>query len=280
VGCSRLLILVCVAFVCNGQAEDPREIIRKSVRVDNDVNRRAQDYTMVQKSVETVLDASGKIKSTSSKTRDVLFIRGERYTRLIERDGKALSPGEQKTEEEKLRKRTAERAAESEADYNKRLAAQEAHRQKQREFLSELPEAFDYKLLGEDKIDGRAVWIIEANPRPGYKPRVSKAQLFQKFRGKLWIDKVDYEWVKVECESIDTVSFGFFLARLGKGARLTFEQVRLNNEVWLPKRIQIRYDARLALLKHQVGELEQTMYNFRKFQTDSRILSVTEHTAP
>jgi hypothetical protein len=235
---------------------------------------------MVQKSVESVLDSSGKVKSTSSKTRDILYIRGERYTRLLERDGKALSAEEQKKEEEKLRKRTAERQAESEAEYNKRIAARETNRQKQREFLNEIPEAFDFKLVGEDQIDGRAVWIIEANPRPGYKPRASKAQIFQKFRGKLWIDKLDYEWVKAECESIDTVSFGFFLARLGKGARLTFEQVRLNDEVWLPKRMHIRYDARLALLKHQVGELEQTMYNFKKFQTDSRILSVTEQTDP
>jgi hypothetical protein len=235
---------------------------------------------MVQKSVEKVLDSNGNVKSTSSKTRDILFIRGERYTRLIERDGKALSPDERKTEEEKLSKRVAGSEAESEADYNKRMASREARRQKEREFLQELPEAFDFKLVGEDQIDGRAVWIIEANPDPGYKPRVSKAQLFQKFRGKVWIDKLDYEWVKAECESIDTVSFGFFLARLGKGARLTFEQVRLNDEVWLPKRIQVRYDARLALLKHRVGEVEQTMYNFRKFQTDSRILSVTEQAAP
>ena len=131
-------------------------------------------------------------------------------------------------------------------------------------------------MLPDETIRGRAVWTIEANPRPDYKARTSDAKMFAKFRGKLWIDKSDYEWVKLELESIDTVSFGFFLARLAKGAHLTVEQTRLNDEVWLPKHVSIRYDARLALLKHQAGEVEETMYNFKKFQTDSRILSVTE----
>ncbi len=48
------------------------------------------------------------------------------------------------------------------------------------------------------------------------------------------------------------------IARLAKEALLIVEQTRLHDEVWLPKRVNIRYDARLAILKHQA---------------DSRILS-------
>jgi len=231
---------------------------------------------MAEKSVEKVLDSSGRVKSSSSKTKDIFFIHGDRYSRLIERDGKPLSAEEEKKEKERFEKRLAERNRETEAQRNKRLAEREKRRQQEREFLKELPEAFVFKLLPDETIGGRAVWTIEANPRPDYKARASQAKIFTKFRGKLWIDKAEYEWVKVELESIDTVSFGFFLARLAKGAHLTVEQTRLNDEVWLPKHVNIRYDARLALLKHQAGEVDEIMYNFKKFQTDSRILSVTE----
>lgn len=58
--------------------------------------------------------------------------------------------------------------------------------------------------------------------------------------------------------------------------RHRFLWVLLDDKVWLPKRLNIRYDARLALLKHQAGEVEETKYNFKKFQADSRIISVTE----
>jgi hypothetical protein len=270
------LFFTCCAFACIAWAQDPREIVRKSVSIDNDYNKRAEDYTMAQKTVEKVLGSDGRVKSTSSKTKDIFFIRGERYNRLIEKDGKPLPPGEEKKEREQFEKRLAERNREPEAQLKKRLAEREKRRKHDREFLQEIPDAFTFKLLPDEKIDGRAVWAIEASPRPDYKPRASEAKNLTKFRGKLWIDKADYAWVKMECESMETFSFGFLIARLSKGAHFIMEQTRLSDDLWLPKRIQIRYDARIALLKHQTGEVEQTMCNFKKFQTDSRILSVTE----
>ena len=231
---------------------------------------------MAQKSVEKVIDSDGRVKSSSSKTADIFFIHGDRYRRLIERDGKPLSAEEEKKEREKFEKRLARRGRESDTERDKRVSERETRRKHRREFLNELPDAYTFQLLPSETIDGRAVWVLDANPRPDYRARTTEAKVFAKFRGKLWIDKADYEWVKIDVDSIDTVSFGFFIARLAKGAHMTVEQTRLNDEVWLPKRVNIRYDARLALLKHQAGEVEETMYNFKKFQTDSRILSVTE----
>ncbi|MEP6538795.1 MAG: hypothetical protein ABJF23_25900 [Bryobacteraceae bacterium] len=269
------LLLIGFAILGAAQAQDPLDIVRKSLSVDNDYNKRAQDYTLTQKSVEKTVGSDGLLKLTSSKTKDIFFIEGDRYSRLIERDGKPLSPDEEKRERERFEKRLA--AGKTAAKRKDQSAEREKRRQQQREFLKELPDAFTFKMLSPETIDGRPVWTIQADPRPDYKPHAFEAKLFSKFRGKLWIDKGDYEWAKMELESIDTVAFGFFLARLAKGAHLVIEQTRLNDEVWLPKRVNIRYDARLALLKHQAGEVEETMYNFRKFQTDSRIVSVSEH---
>ena len=87
-----------------------------------------------------------------------------------------------------------------------------------------------------------------------------------------WIEKKDYNWVKVEAESIDTISFGFFLARIHKGARFNLEQVHLNDEVWLVRRFFISGGARLALVKNEAIEQEDTFSNYKKFVTSSRIL--------
>jgi hypothetical protein len=61
-----------------------------------------------------------------------------------------------------------------------------------------------------------------------------------------------------------------------QGAHIIFEQTRLNTEVWLLKRIEVKYDVRLALFKHQSGEFEQVHSNFRKFQADSKIVPSDE----
>ena len=77
-------------------------------------------------------------------------------------------------------------------------------------------------------------------------------------------------------EVIDTISFGWFVARLGKGARLRFEQVRVNQEVWLPSHIGVAASARVALLKRYSVEQDITYKRYRKFQADSRIVSTQE----
>ena len=89
----------------------------------------------------------------------------------------------------------------------------------------------------------------------------------------MWISKSDSQWVKVEAESIDTITFGLILARVAKGARIRIEQTRVNNEVWLPLRIDILASARLALFKTFHGEVEVTYRDYKKFQADSRIVA-------
>ena len=226
----RSLALAWFFFACIASAQDAREIVRGSIAVDNGYTRRAQEYTMAQRSTEKVFGSDGQVKSTSSKTKDIVFIHGDRYSRLTERDGKPLSAKEEKSEREKLEKPLAERRNETEAQRNARLAQREKGRVKEREFMQEIPDAFHFELLPDASVDGRAVWTIKATPREGYKPRASRAAMLAKFRGTLWIDKADYEWVKLDVESLETVSFGFFLARLAKGARLIVEQTRLNDE--------------------------------------------------
>src|SRR5947207_3211203 len=105
-------------------------------------------------------------------------------------------------------------------------------------------------------MDGHDVWVISATPKPGYKLRHSDAKPLLKIKGELWIDKLEYQWARVEAESIDTISFGWFLARLSPGSKLIFEQSRVNDEVWLPKRQYVRASARLGLVKTLAMEQE------------------------
>ena len=114
--------------------------------------------------------------------------------------------------------------------------------------------------------------IVEGTPHPGYHARSSLAKLFSKFRGKLWIDKADYQWVKTEAEVTDNISWGLFVARLSKGAHLDVEMTRVNDEVWLPKRIEARASARLALVKKYNIESDTNFSNYRKFQVESRVV--------
>ena len=75
---------------------------------------------------------------------------------------------------------------------------------------------------------------------------------------------------------IDTLSFGLILARLHKGSRVLVEQARINDEVWLPQHIEIKVDARLALLMGLNMDLDFTFRDYKKFRSDSKLIVGTE----
>lgn len=255
---------------------DAKEIVRRSVEIDHHNFERARNYTCRQREVERELAKDGSVKSTHIKTFDITFLAGEPYSRLIQKDDKPLSDNDQKKEEEKMEKFIAKHRDESENDHQKRLAKEEKERQEGRLFLRDVINAFDFKLLGEEQLEGKDTYVIEAVPRKDFHPTQPHADLLEKVRGKLWIEKQDYNWVKADVETIDTISFGLFLARIHKGSRLTFEQTRVNDEVWLVHRVAINASARLALLKNMAMDQEDIFSDYKKFSTGTRIVGFSE----
>jgi hypothetical protein len=267
-------VLFASVFVSSAglHAQDVREIVRKSVELDQANWVRMKDYTWIAHLNTRHFDSNGKVNSEEREAWETVILYGEPYRRKLERNGKALPPDEQRKQQEKLDKSVAKLRRETPEQMQKRLADEDKERRKQREFLRELPDLYDFRLEGDASVDGRAVWVIAATPRPGYHPQHSDAKALQKIRGKLWIDKQEYQWVRLEAESTGTISYGLFLARLNPGAKLIFEQTRINDQVWLPKREFLRGSGRVALFKRISMEQELTWNNYRKFQAESKIV--------
>ena len=267
------LLLLSLALPAVLSAQDPLEIIRRATELDRRNTEISRSYTFLQRQEQRDVDAGGKLKKTESETFDVTLLEGSPYRRLVARDDKPLSPKDQRKEEEKLQKSIADRRKETPEQRQRRVADWERKQQKQREPLKELPEAFTFKLTGEEALNGGEAFVIEGAPKPGYRPKSVSTAFFPKIKLRLWIDKKDYQWVKIDLESLDTISFGGFLIRLAKGSHVTIETARVNNEVWLPKRAAIQGSVRLALVKVMRGEIVFTFSDYKKFQTDSRILT-------
>ena len=255
-------------------AQDPREIVRRSVVLLDHNLAVARNYTFLERSDTRELDAEGHVKTRKLRLYDVTLLEGSPYRRLVGRDDHPLSPDEERDEQKKLQDSIAERQKETPAQRSKRIADWEKKRKQEREPLLEIPDAFDFRLAGEESLEGRPAWVIEAAPRPGYHARTSIGKLFPKFRGKLWIDKADNQWVKTSAEVTGNIWFGLLLARLSKGARVEIEMTRVNDEVWLPRHIEAQGAARLVLVKTLRIEMETSYSNYRKFQAESRVVAV------
>jgi len=265
-----VILLFCSALA---GAQDARAIVLRSLDLDSRNEKLARNYTFVQRNVAREFSSGGKPKKVRIETYDVTLLEGSPYGRLIARDDKPLPPAEEQKQQQKLRQSVEERRRETPEQRANRIAKWEKGRRESREPLLEIPDAFDLRIAGEELADGRPAWVIEAAPRPGYRGKTRISRLFPKFKGRLWIDKQDSVWVRTEAETLDTISFGLFLARLQKGMRLRFEQTHVNGEVWLPKRFDLSLSVRVALVKAARVNLEVAYSGYRKFQAESRVVA-------
>jgi hypothetical protein len=251
---------------------DPREIVRRSIEIDHRTLELARSYTCQNRQVIRHLDKHGEVKSTEIKTFDVNFYFGEEYARLTQENDKPLSEEAQKKEDEKLEKFLKKYRDESPEDREKRLAKEKKEREEGRAFLRDVVNAYDFRLVGEEPVDDVESYVIDATPRPDFKPTQPHAAMLKKIKGRLWIEKNNYNWVKVEAQALDTISFGFFLFRIHPGSHFILEKTLLKNEVWLLKRLDIDGGARIALFKNENIRQEDVFSNYKKFVTSVKVI--------
>jgi hypothetical protein len=256
--------------------EQIRELLRRVAEKDLENEKRLRDYTYIQREEQHKLDGQGNAKKVESRTSEVLVIYGEQVERLVAKDDKPLSAEETKKEEQRIQKITDKRKNESDSDRRKRLDKEEKNREEGRKFVREIADAFTFRLIGSELLEGRDTWMLDAEPRSGYEPKSKEAKILPKLRGRIWIDKADLQWKKADVITTDTISFGLFLARVHKGTHIVFEATRVNDEVWLPKHVAFHIDVRLALLKNFNEDVEQTFSDYKKFRTDTKFTVVGE----
>ena len=256
--------------------EQMQQLFRVVADKDTDNNKKQHNYTYIEREVENRLDGKGQTKSTEVKTYEILEIYGEQVQRLIEKDDKPLSAKDAGKEEEKIQKIIDKRKNESESDRRKREEKEEKDREDGRKFVTEVADAYNFKLVGTEMVGGREAWVIDGEPRPGYVPHIKEGKFLPKFHGRVWIDKSDLQLAKMDVECLDTISWGVFLARFHKGSRFMLEQTRVNDEVWLPLHVEAKIDVRLALLKNFNVGVEQSFRDYKKFRTSAKIVGVGE----
>lgn len=253
-----------------------RDLIRRSA--DNDIqnDKKQRDYTYVERQETRKLNGKGEVKATETETYDVMEIYDEQVQKLVAKNDKPLSDKDARKEDEKIQKIIDKRKNESDSDREKRLKKEEKEREEGREFVREVSDAYIFKFVGMEKLNGRDNYVIDADPKPGYKPVHKDAGILTKTRFRVWIDKDDVQMKKLDVQIIDTFSWGLFIARIHKGSRVIVENTRVNDEVWLQQHIGLKLDARVALLKDLGMELDVTDRDYKKFRTDTKIVPVAD----
>jgi hypothetical protein len=128
--------------------------------------------------------------------------------------------------------------------------------------MEELTKAFSFTLIGEARIDGRGVYVLDALPRKGYKPLNRDAAVLTGMNGKLWIDQRTFQWVKVQAHVVHPVSIGGFAARVVPGTEFKLEKMPVTAEVWQPKHFSMKAHAKILFLFSHRQQEDDTFFNY------------------
>jgi hypothetical protein len=257
---------------------DPEAFVQKVKEniVSDQILLRQYTY----KETETVreLDSKGQIKKTEVKVYEVFPSWDEKYTyrRLVEKNGEPVEGKELEQQDrkhrEKLEKRARKLTRKGASEREVELAIEQEERRKEKEAIDEVFHLYTVRPLKREDVDGFSTILFEFVPRPEYKAKTKELKFLKKIRGRAWICEDDYQIVRVEAETIENISFLLgILAKLHKGATLTFQRQRVNDEIWLPSIAHFKGKGRILLFKGLRIEGKSEFSDYQKFTVQSAI---------
>jgi hypothetical protein len=219
---------------------DVRHIVELSVAA-TERNWQARDhYTYVEIDEDQRLDWRGQVQSACVDVSTIILVNGAPFEQLMKHNGNPPSALEQRVQELKLGKLKRETP--------EARAARLREGGEDSSFIREVPHGFDFQLVGEEAVNGRPAYVLQATPHPGYHPHGKYGKMFLGVEGKLWIDKQDLGWVKVDGQVTQPVSLGLFLARVQPGSHIMMQQMRVADGFWMPRRIEVRVKAKVLFV--------------------------------
>ena len=130
--------------------------------------------------------------------------------------------------------------------------------------------AFDFKLIGEELVNGHNCYVLEATPNSSYRPTSNETKVLTGMRGKMWIDTREYQWVKVQAQVFRPVAFGLFFAHVQPGTEFMLEQAPVDEEVWLPLRLVTQVRATALMFWSKMYSRSETYSNYRRIGEGER----------
>jgi len=207
-------------------------------------------------------DVSASKGVITRKTHQVFTISGSDYYMPIAINDELLPADQQEKELRRLQEEVDRRSHETTKEAQRRSEQYCKAREQNGVLLLEFTKAFDFTLAGEDMTNGHPTYVLDAKPRPGYQPPNRTGRILTGMRGRLWIEKESFHWVKGEAEVLKPVSiFGFF-AKVLPGTRMDLEMIPVTGDVWLVRRFAVAMNLSMFWRK-STKTMESTFSDYR-----------------
>jgi hypothetical protein len=237
---------------------------RKSEAIEKDYM-----YHSIHTQEET--DRHGGVKKTETKEFDVFWINGVPVHRLTKKNGKELNAEELKKENEQIDKKVA-KAKERRAKADEKGTDTDPNGY-ELVTVSRLLELGSFTNARRVQLNGRNTIAVDFTGDPKAKTKNRLEDGIRDMEGTAWMDEQDRMLVKAQGHFINNFKIGGgMVVNIQKGTNFSMEQRKVNNEVWLPAKVEGHGAARALLFFNFNGNFRAVESDYRKFKATSTIL--------
>ena len=237
---------------------------------------RQYTYNETQEVIQ--LNKKGEPKKTKLRSYEVFPSTVEEliYRRLVSKDGKPVEEKELRKQDEKYKKKVRKYAKKGRkrgllAGSEYEAGEAEALRE-EKALVEEMLRLYRFEIQGRELLERHPTLRVRFTPRPGFKSKLKEIKILRKIQGRVWVSEQDYQPVKVEANTLESLKFGWgIVAKLNKGAHMVFQRHKVNDEIWLPAQASFRGSGRLLLFKGFRFQATSQFANYRKFTVASKI---------
>jgi hypothetical protein len=202
---------------------------------------------------------------------DVFWLNGVQVHKLTRKNGRDLTPDEQKKESERVDK-------EVEKAKDRKNKAEAKGRETDSRGHEEITVS-RFLLLGSFtnprriQFGGRDTIVVDYIGDPKAKTQNRTEDVIRNLAGTLWVDEQDRTITRLEGHFVNSYKIGAGLVmNIKKDTNFSMQQKKINGEVWLPEQIDGQGAARVMLFVSFNGSIHVTNSDYRKFKATSTIL--------
>ena len=240
------------------------DVRRSQERLENVFQSYAHTWTRISRDI----DSKGRVAKEDVEVFEVFYLAGTPVRRLVQRNGQPLSAKQAREERE--------RVDDLVRDYERRKRKADADGRNERvtvplprgvptqdRWISGLLRMCELSNLRRERLGGRSMIVAEFEPRRGVPVNDGLDAQMSKTAGVMWIDEQARQVVRTDTHYRENNSV------IRKGSATTGEQVRLNDEVWLPSYAEMNLSGQLLFGKsiHRQAIFRQSDY--KKFNVDA-----------
>lgn len=258
------------------EALDVVALLREVSKNQEEVEKRSNEYSFVQKETDREIDSKGVVKKETVRVSELYPIPNRpAIEKLISENGVPLTAERAAKEEKRVVEEFEKAERDKDKDAQKAEERKAERARKRSEGDDDDPEISRFLKVCEfisprhEQFQNRNSIVFDFRVKPGFKPANRQESLIAKLVGVIWIDPVDKQVMRLEARLAEGFKMaGGLLLSLRPGAAMFMEQTRMSDGVWLPRLTEINLSVKVLLFGG--GDINKTIEwsDYKHFSAD------------